>query len=225
MKKVFLAVAFLATTVGFAQEFSIGAKAGLNLSSLSGIEGSKMATGFHAGAIAELKLTDMISLQPELMYSMQGGDAMKTLDLIAVKSDFETQVRSSYINLPVMGKFYVAEGFSLEFGPQVGFLMSSKADIESKVSTKILGGIKTNIPTERDLKASSNTIDFGLNAGLGYKLDNGLYFSARYNFGLTPTIKENITINTVDPIPPYTVVSADNGKNSVIQVSIGYFFN
>lgn len=225
MKKVFLAIAFLATTVGFAQGISIGAKTGLNLSSLSGIEGSKMTTGFHAGVMTEFKLTDMISLQPELLYSTQGGDAMKTLDLIVAKSDFETKIRSSYINLPIMGKFYVAEGLSLEFGPQVGFLMSSKADIESKISTGFLGGIKTNIPTERDLKESSNTIDFALNAGLGYKLDSGLYFSARYNFGLTPTIKENIAVNTINPIPAYTVVSADDGKNGVIQVSIGYFFN
>ena len=61
-----------------------------------------------------------------------------------------------------------------------------------------------------DVKNSFKTFDFGVNFGLGYKLDNGLNFGARYNLGLTD-------INNLDnPSSKY--------KNGVFQISVGYFF-
>ena len=64
-----------------------------------------------------------------------------------------------------MAKYYVAEGFSLEAGPQIGFLMSAKMKAES-------GGDSEEIDVKDDLKS----IDFGINFGAGYKLENGLNF-------------------------------------------------
>ena len=80
---------------------------------------------------------------------------------------------------------------SLEAGPQIGFLLSAQ-----KEST--------------DVKNSFNTVDFGVNFGLGYKLDNGLNFGARYNLGLSD-------INNIDGF-------TDKNKNGVFQLSVGYFF-
>lgn len=90
-----------------------------------------------------------------------------------------------------MGKYYVTKGFSVEAGPQIGFLLSAKHE-------------KLNV------KDSFNTFDFGVNFGLGYKLENGLNFGARYNLGLTD-------INNIDG-------SSSKNKNGVIQISVGYFF-
>ncbi len=56
----------------------------------------------------------------------------------------------------------------------------------------------------------TNVIDFGLNFGLGYKLDSGLNFSARYNLGLSNIDDSDSNVET---------------KNSVFQFSVGYFFN
>ena len=56
-----------------------------------------------------------------------------------------------------------------------------------------------------------NSIVFGLDFGLGYKLENGLNFSARYNLGLS-NIRE-IT-NDYD----FSL------KNDVISLGVGYFF-
>ena len=55
-----------------------------------------------------------------------------------------------------------------------------------------------------------SSIDFGLNFGLGYKLDSGLNFGARYNMGLS-------NINDTDD-------DDDTIKNGVFQISLGYFF-
>jgi hypothetical protein len=90
-----------------------------------------------------------------------------------------------------MGKYYVTKGLSLEAGPQIGFLLSAKND-------------------NTDVKNSFKTFDFGVNFGLGYKLENGLNFGARYNFGLS-------NINNLDD-------SSSKYKNGVFQIYVGYFF-
>lgn len=96
-----------------------------------------------------------------------------------------------------MAKFYAAEGFSIEVGPQVGFLLSAKAKAES-------GGSSGEI----DIKDSFKGIDFGANLGFGYKMENGLNFGARYNLGLASIADEDNT----------------DVKNGVIQLSVGFFF-
>ncbi len=111
---------------------------------------------------------------------------------------FSGTAKVDYINVPLMAKFYVGEGgFSVEAGPQVGFLLSAKVEYD--------GG-------EEDVKDLLKSTDFGVNLGLGYKMENGLNFGARYNLGLS-------NANDSDDL--------DGGaeyKNSVIQVSVGYFF-
>ncbi|WP_299246440.1 porin family protein [uncultured Aquimarina sp.] len=166
-----------------AQEFNLGVKGGLNFATLTGGNNSEIGwtTDFNLGVMAEIKISDKLSLQPELMYSGQGyGSDVDSEGIIAL----------NYLNVPLIAKYYVTKGLSLEAGPQIGFLLSTK------------GGTNTN-------KDQFKTTDFGVNFGLGYKLDNGLYFNARYNLGLTD-------INNIDGI-------SDKNRNGVFQLSIGYF--
>lgn len=183
MKK-FLVLAVV-TVLGFsnvnAQEIKFGAKGGLNFATVSGdnTKGIEGVTSFNFGVLSEIPISDKFSFQPELMYSGQGY------------SFNHNTIALSYLNIPLMGKYYLTKGFSVEAGPQIGFLLAAKNE-------------KTNV------KDSFNTFDFGVNFGLGYKLDNGLNFGVRYNLGLTD-------INNVDN-------SSIKNKNGVFQVSVGYFF-
>ena len=181
MKKILLVavLAVLGFVSGNAQEVKFGAKAGLNFASVRG-ENSDVydtVTAFNLGAVAEIPLSEKISFQPEVLFSGQGYSFGN--DIAAL----------NYLNVPLMGKYYVTKGLSLEAGPQVGFLLSAKTD-------------------NADVKNLFKKIDFGVNAGLGYKLENGLNFSARYNLGLS-----NIS----------SVANTTN-KNAVVQLSVGYFF-
>lgn len=191
MKKLLLVAAIAA--FGFtanAQDVTFGAKAGLNLSSISGDEtnGYDSRTAFHIGGVAEISISEKFSVQPELLYSAQGfKESFEGVDI-----DYNLD----YINLPIMAKYYVAEGFSLEGGPQVGFLMSAKAKAEG---------------ADEDLKDFVKGIDFGLNFGLGYKMESGLNFGARYNLGLS-------NINDGEGSDEF------KNQNSVIQLSVGFFF-
>ncbi|WP_282079170.1 porin family protein [Aquimarina algiphila] len=167
-----------------AQEIKFGVKAGLNLAFITGDNAKNIDpnTDFHFGALAEIKVSNKFSLQPELLYSGQGFNT---------NIDSEGRIALNYLNIPLMAKYYVTERLSLEAGPQVGFLLSTK------------GGAESN----KDLY---KTMDFGVNFGLGYTLDNGIYFSARYNLGLS-------NINDVDGF-------SDKNRNGVFQLSVGYFF-
>nr|WP_245895621.1 porin family protein [Flavobacterium album] len=103
-------------------------------------------------------------------------------------------LKTNYINVPILAKYYIMEGLSLEAGPYVGFLMSAKADDE-------------------DVKDGYKSIDFGLAGGVAYDLPMGVFFQARYNAGLSDI---NDTESPVGSTPKIT--------NNVIQVSVGYKF-
>ena len=206
MKKLFLcaAIAVFAFMNVDAQEVKFGAKAGLNLASISGDDTGDLdgRTSFHVGGVVEIVISEKFSVQPELLYSAQG--AKSTFEDSFEKE--ETTIKLDYINIPIMAKYYVTEGFSVEAGPQIGFLISSEAeyDYTDKEDPEF------NESGTEDLKDEIKSTDFGLNLGLGYKMDSGLNFGARYNLGLSD------------------LWDVDNGgiknQNSVIQVSVGFMF-
>jgi hypothetical protein len=183
MKKLLLVTAL--AVFGFsnvnAQDIKFGVKGGFNLANISGNNTSELetVTAFNFGVMSEISITKKFSFQPEILYSGQGYGYDKEV------------VALSYINVPLMAKYYVYKKLSLEAGPQVGYLFNAKSE-----------GI--------DVKDSFKKVDFGANLGLGYKLENGLNFGARYNFGLS-------NINNIEG-------DSDKYRNGALQVSIGYFF-
>ncbi|PIA77614.1 hypothetical protein BFR04_09240 [Gaetbulibacter sp. 4G1] len=186
MKKVVLITVI--TVLGLsnvnAQKIKFGAKAGLNFAFITGdnTEDLDPNTDFHFGFLAEIPLSGKFAFQPELIYSGQGAE----LNIAS-----EGRISLNYLNVPIIGKYYVTKRLSLEAGPQIGFLLSTK------------GGTL-------DYKNILRTTDYGVNFGVGYKLDNGVNLSARYNLGLSNIYKaKNIT---------------DKNRNGVFQLSVGYFF-
>ncbi|HZW76960.1 MAG TPA: porin family protein [Flavobacteriaceae bacterium] len=126
-----------------------------------------------------------------------------------IESNFEMKMKLNYINIPIMAKYYVAEGFSLVAGPQLGFLMSAKADADVSVKGNIGGmTIEESSSETVDIKDQFSGFDLSFGVGAAYRLDMGVFFGARYNLGLTNISKEN----------------DESSKNGVIQVSVGYSF-
>lgn len=185
MKKIFLAaVLFIATSATIqAQLLQVGVKAGVNFASQTGDAFPEQnfdkegITSFHAGLVAELKLLERFSVQPELLYSTQGATYKNAID--------EYKNELGYISIPVMAKFYLTDSFSLEVGPQASFLVSEKNDFDVE---------------------DAETFEFGLNAGLGFKITKNFFVQGRYGLGLTEASK-----------------NADI-KNSTVQLSAGFMF-
>ncbi len=184
MKKVLLsAVAIFVFGFANAQETKFGIKAGLNMANLSGdIENTSMKPAFHVGAFAEIKISDKFAVQPEVLYSAQGA-----------KVDGGNYA-FNYLNVPVMAKFFATEKFSIEAGPQIGFLMSAKGNPDEGDSI--------------DVKEFLTSTDFGLNLGLGYDFTENFSAGLRYNFGLSNISEED----------------NGDIKNNVLSVSVGYKF-
>ena len=207
-------VAFSTTAVA-QQEVKFGPKAGVNFANIAGkdAEDNKMLIGFHVGAFAEIKFNDKFAIQPEILYSAQGAKQEGSQTIAGITTSYEATAKTSYINIPIMAKYYVAPSFAVELGPYVGFLMSS--DLESK---NTIGSVTSE--TETDMKDYTNSIDFGVGAGVSYNLDNGFFIGARYNLGLTKLGKDSS--QTIGGIEVST--EALDTKNAVIQVGVGYKF-
>lgn len=150
MKKIILsAIAVMAFGFANAQDIKFGVKGGLSNTNFGGdVEGTDAKTSFYIGGLVDFSVSEKFHIQPELLYSNEGAD-----DDLGV----------SYLRLPVMAKYYVAEGFSLQAGPELAFKIGTEED---------------------EVDEAIKSLDFGLGFGAGYELTNGLFFDARYNLGL-----------------------------------------
>ncbi len=186
------------------KNLQIGAKAGVNFSTITGdLSEIKGRTSFHFGGVVELPISEKLSVQPELLFSSQGA-----------KYPDEGTLILNYLQMPIMGKYYVMDELSLEFGPQIGYLLSAKFKYDSDEDGNDPGpnttGERSQAVEKEDVKSDVKSLDIGLLFGLGYKLDNGINFGARYNLGL-------LDGNNFDD-------GFGKFKNSVFQISVGYFF-
>lgn len=207
MKKLVLSLLFVAMTTlaANAQEIKYGAKAGLNIANQTGdVEDAKFLIGLHLGGFAEIKLAEQFAFQPELLYSIQGAK----YEFSEEGFSEEGKVKLSYLNIPLMLKYYATESLFVEAGPQIGLLLSAKEDYSYNDTEWGESGSEEGI----DVKDAYKSIDFGLNLGLGYNITENIFAGARYNIGLS-----NI-LDFGDNEGDYKV------KNSVIQVSVGYRF-
>jgi opacity protein-like surface antigen len=157
MKKITLLLVTV-FTFGFVnaqdkEEMSFGVKGGLNLSTVTNVDGSGTLASFHLGFFGEFMLDDKFALQPEIMFSAQGA------------SFNDGDLNLDYIIVPVMVKYYVGDSFSLELGPQIGFIVNADE-----------GGI--------DIKDDVKSTDFSVNFGLSYDVTQNFMIGGRYNLGV-----------------------------------------
>lgn len=151
------------TISSFAQ-ISVGLKAGGNLSNLNGLDvdnyETKAIIGFHVGAYTTFNLGRNFAIQPELVYSTQGG----TIE----GGGFTEDIKLNYFNIPIMVKFLTNSGFYVEAGPQIGF---NTGELDSE-------------DVEGDIKGS----DFSICGGLGFQPTKSPFgIGLRYNVGMGTT--------------------------------------
>ena len=180
--------AILLSLTSSAQHVNLGIKGGLNLYNIGNDNSSKydMKTGFHLGLLGHIHLDRSIAVQPELVYSSQGAKY--------TSSGVEYKLKLGYINVPVMLQYMFDNGFRLEAGPQLGFLINAESESNNNSIT-----VKNNF----------KTVDFGVGLGAGYiKPSSGFGVDLRYNAGLS-------NINKNGPV---------KSTNSGFQLGVFYQF-
>ena len=205
MKKVLFIAAFVLVGLGNvnAQDVKFGVKTGLNLSNFTGdVQNAETKVGFNIGAFVEIGLSDKFTFQPELLFSTQGAKS----EYSEGSYSFEQTMKFNYLNVPLMLVYAVSDKFALQFGPQIGFLLS--ADREG---AEIIGGNTFTI--KEDFKDSFKSIDFGLNFGASFDIVENIFIGARYNLGLA-NILDFEDMDSDD----------DKAQNSVFSISVGYRF-
>lgn len=211
MKKIAVvafAVLFGTVAVQAQEEVSFGVKGGVNFAKLQGdnIEDADGRTGFHLGAIVEIPVSEKFSIQPEVMYSQQGLQSEDNNG----NSRSENILKLDYINVPVLAKYYITEGFSVEAGPQFGFLTKAESEFES---SETIGGVTVESEGTLDIEDEIAGFDMGAAIGAGYELNSGLFFQARYIIGLS----------NVDDSDEGGLFE-DDLTNSNLQLSVGFKF-
>jgi len=152
-----------------AQNVQFGVKAGLGFSELmtSGspktiVEGNTQTmryypiTTFTGGAFASILFGKKWSLQPEVVYSLQGATGRPEQDYYVTATE---DYRLSYLNVPVLVKYKLPLAFFIETGPQLGLLLSGK------VNETLVGSTST---VDYDIKSQLKSTDLSWAFGLGY---------------------------------------------------------
>jgi len=200
-----------ATITAQTEKVKIGVKAGLNIASLTFDENeleSSQKTGFTAGIMAEIPLAKNFSVQPELLYSQQ-GIKFSYSDIDVTNSNYKSTISLNYLNIPVMLKYYVLKGLSLQAGPQIGILLKSN----NKYQDNFLG---YDNHENYNLSDYTNAFDTSVNLGLGYQFKNKFYVDLRYNISYSDVFKEANSNGNY-------VINSDM-RNRVFQITLGYFF-
>lgn len=219
MKKLLLiaTVALLGNVAVNAQETRFGVKAGYSLSTLKyendfGKGNSDPVHTFYVGGMVEHKISDKFGLQGELLYSPLGGktviqeeDAEDPGNFFSLKS----KTTLGTLLIPVSAKYFISENFSVSAGASFGIILSAKEKTVFDAGIN-LPGLEIGGSDEVDIKDQTNTLNIAPFVGAEYMLENGLFFDARYNLGVSNLIKN----------PEYNATS----KNSFFQVGVGFKF-
>jgi len=216
MKKIMMIAAMMVATLSANAQNEVGQwslqpKAGINISKITGT-GMSSRVGFAGGLEAEYGVAKNFGITAGFLYSMQGGkydmDGFKTL---GIKDKFKFNF--DYLNIPILAQYYITKGLAVKAGIQFGFVVRDKVKVEEIIA----GGGKYNEDMSFDeyldiLKftgdaredAKLKKFDFSIPVGLSYEYKN-IVLDARYNIGTTRVVK-----------------FAENGKNSVFEITLGY---
>ncbi len=174
MKKLILLAVMASVTSIAGAQVKFGAKAGLNLANIhvspkDDDYSFKINPSVNVAAMAGIPLSSKLSLQPEIMFSIQGA---KMTQQNSSADKLTNQL--AYLNVPVLLKYNDPSGFFAEVGPQIGFLLSAKMKSQ---------GISA------DAKSLYNSTDFAGTFGVGYIFPFNVGIDARYNLGLSNIAK------------------------------------
>ncbi|MDX1827991.1 MAG: DUF5777 family beta-barrel protein [Lutibacter sp.] len=142
MKKLLLTVVItVVTMVSMSAQTSFGVTSGyLSAESKLDLEGTKFTdsnSGFYVGIVADIKVSEEFHVQPELVYT-------NISDL-------------SFMQIPIMAKFYVADKFSLQVGPEITYTLEKTYGDATK-------------------------FNIGLGLGAAYDFSEKFFIESRYTF-------------------------------------------
>lgn len=149
------------------ENFHLSVDAGLNLSSLPGMEDGKTAGGVNFGLGTHIKLGEKWHLKPEFKpLSRKGVRKVGSITNVPPELTIETnKLKLYYIDIPVFLQYNVSPRFFISAGPQVSFLTDAY-----QYSTGYLED-ETSSTIKISTKSFFNNINFSFPVEAGYSLN------------------------------------------------------
>jgi len=205
---VLTAIVLLPSLANAQRTSQYGIKAGMNVASFHGksdFVGSAIL-GYHAGVYYRRHIGDLITLRPEVYYSLEGTVFKSTsrgqYNYAAVPST--TTVHK--LNVPVL--IEAGRKITLDLGAQLGLLLAANNTTDSPPAY---------IPdTSQNLDDKLAWGDFSVVGGIGFHPRRHFDASVRYNHGLSRIFEPSAF--------PQIPARQSDFRSGVLQATIGYSF-
>ncbi len=185
IRKCFLtmaAVALFGAGMGHtvsAQGFYWGPRAGLNVSSVTKTTYSKARARASFGLMAGYKLNDLIGLQAEVLYSLQGNKMTNSDHVYSY----------NYLKIPVLAKLYLIGGLNIEAGISFDWLVKAKETWNSTVYD-INGEVTGSVSHSQNLMSDRKSFDFSIPVGINYQFSRLLDIGVRYDISTVRVLED-----------------------------------
>ena len=217
MKKIMMIAAMMVAAVTANAQNEVGQitlkpTVGLNIATMTKIDGSKVRPGFIAGVEAEYGVAENIGITAGIFYSQQGAKESGEINInrwvegerVGVKFKGDATNKLDYINIPIMAQYYVVPGLAIKAGIQPGFCVNKKYKFEGTASVNPTAERKS-FNEEYKITEGVKGFQFAIPVGVSYEYAN-FVLDARYNIYLTKALK------------------GSDSRHSVFSFTLGYKF-
>ncbi|TDN40389.1 hypothetical protein A8B98_13155 [Hymenobacter sp. UV11] len=200
-----------AAPAAHAQGIRFGVKAGANLSNLSGNlvnqDQYKNRFGFQGGVMLNFGLGDILSIQPEVLYSQKGFKYADQQFTVLNNTYRNTgNVRYDYLDVPLLFRVRAA-GLFFELGPQYSYLLNVSSDRTQTLNGSTVGNAGSGTANLDNVRRN----ELGYVGGLGFQASNGVMLGVRYSGAFTDFAKNS----------SYSNDEFRNARNSTFQAYVG----
>ena len=156
MKKIIASATLIIALSGVAnaQRFSVGGKAGANVTKITGKAfKEEYNLGYHLGLFAEVDLNKKWGIQPEVIWNqVNTHPASGTNPVLNNWKDSTGTIQLKYLTIPILLRYNLGNLVTLHLGPQFGILTSKDKTLwnNGKEAFKsgdfsMVGGVQLNL--------------------------------------------------------------------------------
>jgi hypothetical protein len=172
------------------EQFHLTIDAGLNVTGMPGLDGTKRLVGLYYGMGTYIRLNDKWALTPEFKpLSQRGAKNVQPFVEYPGITDASYKLRLNYIDFPLLVRYKVSPGMYISTGPQISLLLNAK-QITEGITVEESKETKNTI----ELKEKFNKTYFCIPLEVGFRLPpmvgKNPEFKVRYCIGLNEVIAD-----------------------------------
>lgn len=179
----------------------------------SDISGNPSGMGFEAGIMFRIRMIPNLYFTPEVNFAYMSTEH----EYLKHKREY----KSIDMELPLLMRGTIADRFYITGGPQLNFALSSNADIEAVENS--IPGLDIRIASTEKIEQAS--FSFGIAAGFGINVVEGLFIDLRYYMGITELYPDVKTLDDLDTAEgDFSLVDMSGARMMKFKVGISYWF-